>query len=173
VQINVEAKEIHALRTQEFRGRVIGKRAQALRVCALGFVDEVINEIGHGLRAAPAHDVGRNLVGDAEREDRRMARAGEHGPAHRFARRGPLGGRVKEAEMLVPRNVDEDLELVLGGQIEKPLGWDVINADDVGPKLADLSEVRHGLFRRGERLAGGIRRKGTVRHALGVELYFA
>ena len=32
------------------------------------------------------------------------------------------GARVKEAEVLVPGNVDEHLELVLGGQVEKPLG---------------------------------------------------
>ena len=173
VQIDVEAEEVHALRAQKFRGRIIGEGAEALRVRPLGFVDQVINEVGDRPRAAPAHDVRRNLVGDAEGEDRRMTRAGEDGPAHRFARLGPLLRRVQETEVLVPRNVDEHLEFVLGGQVEKPLGRDVIDADEVGPEFADLGKVRRRLFRRGKRLARGIRRKRTVRHALDVELLFA
>ena len=90
VQIDVEAEEIHALRAQELRGRIIGEGAEALRVRPLGLLDQFINEVGDRLRAAPAHDVRRDLVGDAEGEDRRVPRAGEHRPAHRFARLGSL-----------------------------------------------------------------------------------
>ena len=173
VQIDVEADEIHALRAQKLGGRVIREGAEALRVRPLGLLDQVVNEVGDGLGAAPAHDVRRNLIGDAEREDRRMPRAGEHGPAHRFARFGSLGGRVQEAEMLVPGDVNQHLELVLAGQVEKPLGRDVINPDEVGPQLADLRKVARRLLRRGKRLARRIRRERTVRHALDVEFLFA
>ncbi len=173
VQIDVETKEIHALRAQKFGGRKIGEGAQAFRVRPLGCVNEIIDEIGDRLRAAPAHDVRWNLVGDAEGENGRMSRAGEHGSAHRLASFGALGGRVEETEMLVPGNVDEHLQLVLGGQVEKPLGGDVIDADEVRPEFADLGKVAGGLFRRGERLAGGIRREWAIRQALGVEFLFA
>jgi len=75
--------------------------------------------------------------------------------------------------MLVPRNVDQHLELVLGGQVEKPFGRDVVNPDEVGPELLDLGEIARRLLRRGKRLAGRIRRERSVRDALGVELLFA
>ena len=173
VQIDIETEEVHALRAQKLGGRIIREGAEALRVRPLGFLNEVINEIGDRLRAAPAHDVGRNLVGDAEREDRWMPRAGEHGPAHRLMSFGSLAGRVQETEMLVPGNVNEHLQLVLAGQVEKPLGRDVVNPDEVGPQFADLGKVPASLLRRGKRLAGRIRREGAVSHALGIEFLFA
>ena len=48
--------------------------------------------------------------------------------------------------MPVPRNVDEEFEIVRSGEVEKPFGGDVIDADEVCAKFADLGEVSGGLF---------------------------
>ena len=173
VQIDIETEEVHALRAQKLGGRIIRKGAQAIRVRPFGLLDQVINEVGDGLRAAPAQNVRGNLVGDAQREDRRMAGAGERSPAHRFSRFGSLGGESRKQRCLFQGMSMSTLSLCSAGQVEKPLGRDVVNPDEVGPEFADLRKVPGGLLRRSERLAGCIRRKRTIRQALGVEFPFA
>src|SRR2546426_3285529 len=106
-----------------------------------GLMNQVVNEITHGPGATPTHDIGANLIGDAEAEDRGMAGAAVHGPAHRLAGFGPAGGRVEHTEMLVPGDVNEHLETVLGGEVEEPFGGNLIDADEVGLQLSELREV--------------------------------
>ena len=44
MQVNIEADKIHALGTKEFGRRIVGERAKAVRVRALGFLDQFVNE---------------------------------------------------------------------------------------------------------------------------------
>ena len=62
---------------------------------------------------------------------------------------------------------------MLGCKVQKPLGRNVIDTDKVGVQLADLDKVVCGLLGGGERLAGGVWAKRSVRHSLDVELLFA
>ncbi len=90
MQINIEANEIRALGAQEFSGRIISERAEALWVHSFGLVDKIIYEIGNRPGAAPANDVRRNLIGDAVGEHRRMPSASENATAHRIAGCGSI-----------------------------------------------------------------------------------
>ena len=175
VEVNIETDKVHGLRPHKFRRRVICERAQAFRVRTFGFLNEPVNELGDGRRAAPAHDVGRNFVGDAVGEDRRVPRAAVHSPAHCVARRRPVRRRIQETKLLVPRNINQHLQPVLGRQVEKPFLRNVIDPNEVGAQLSDLGEVTGGLLRGGESRPLGSRvwRERPVRHAFDVEFLFA
>jgi len=82
-------------------------------------------------------------------------------------------GRIQEAKMPVPRNVDKDLEILRRCEIEKPFRGDVVNADDVCAEFANLGEVRRGLFGRRKELAGGVGRERTVGNTVDGKLLFA
>src|SRR5437016_1695471 len=75
--------------------------------------------------------------------------------------------------MAVPRNIYQHFEIVFRGEIEKPLGRRMINANEVGLKFPDLRKIAGRLFGRRERLAGGVRRERPIRHAFDVELFLA
>src|SRR5438128_1373920 len=81
--------------------------------------------------------------------------------------------RIRETEMFVPRDVDEHSQIMLGGQIQEPFRRNVIDPDEVGPQVANLSEVLRGLFGRGEWLARRVWSEGSVSHAFNVIFLFA
>ena len=173
MQINVEGNKIGALRPQKFGWRIIGKGAKTFGIHALGLADQVIDEIGDGVGPAPAHDIGWDFIGDAEGKDCRIAAASIDCAPHCVAGGGPMLGRIEKTELFVPGNIDEQLELVLRRQIQEPLGGHVVDADNVGPQLANLGEIGGRLFRRREVLARGIGREWPVSNPLDVEFLFA
>lgn len=75
--------------------------------------------------------------------------------------------------MPVPWNVDENFEILRGGEVEKPFRWNLINADDIRAEFADLGEVSGSLLGRGKQLAGSIGSEWPVSNALGVKFLFA
>ena len=75
--------------------------------------------------------------------------------------------------MPVPRNIDEDFEILPGGQIEKPFGWDLVNPDDVCAELTDLGEVGSCLLGRSKQLSGGVGGKRAVANAFNAKFLFA
>ena len=104
-----------------------------------------------------------------------MPGAGGDGPAHGLAGLGAARRRVQETEVPVPGDVDEHFKLVFVGQVEKPAGGHVIDAEQVGPQGLDLGKVARGLFLGNE--AGLVGRRlgseGTVSQALDVKSLFA
>ena len=78
--------------------------------------------------------------------------------------------RVEKTEVFSPRNVDEDFEPAFSGQIEEPAWRDVIEAEDIGPELANLLQITGGLLRGREHFTLGIRGEGAVGDSLDVEL---
>ncbi len=91
--------------------------------------------------AVPADDVRRDLVADQEGADRRVIPAGlDH------VRDGAPDGvrdllRVEEADVLRPRDPDEDPEVALGGHVEQPAGRGGEEPEAVGPQLGHQGEV--------------------------------
>ena len=75
--------------------------------------------------------------------------------------------------MLVPANIDEQLELMFGGNLKQPLGWHIINPDQITAQFMNLGKVFLGLFRRTEWLASGIGSKGSVAHAFHIIFFSA
>src|SRR5205823_2076902 len=108
---------------------------------------QFINEMGHALRAAPTHNVRWDFIDDIVSEHGGMAATGINGAANRFASGGAVLGRIEESKMLAPGNIDQQMQLVLGGKVEKPFRRRMIDAEQVGAELADLLEIRGGLFR--------------------------
>ena len=82
MQVNVEADEIDVARSQELRGRIAGEGAQTFRVRCFGFFHQLVDKRFDFARAAPAHDIRRDFVGDAESEQGRMPPAGLDSRAH-------------------------------------------------------------------------------------------
>ena len=85
VQIDIETEEIQVLWPQKFRGGIIGEGAKAIGIHPLGFINQILNELGHLSGATPADDVGWDFIRDAESEHRRMASAGINRATHRIA----------------------------------------------------------------------------------------
>src|SRR5262249_41214093 len=144
-------------------------REQSIGIEGFRIQNQVINEIRNRFGPAPADDVGRNLIGDAEGEDRRMLQAAIDGAPDGVAGLGAGLVRIEEANVLAPGNVHENLQIVMCRKVEEPFGWGMINANQVGAELADLGKVLRRLLGRGEGLAGGVGRKGAIRYALDVE----
>ena len=68
------------------KGPILGLALVFFVVCihALGFLDQIINEISHRPSAAPSHNVRRYFVCDAERKYRRMPGAAINGASGDF-----------------------------------------------------------------------------------------
>ena len=75
--------------------------------------------------------------------------------------------------MLVPRNIHQHLQLALLRQIQKPTGWRVVNADEIGSEFDNSGEIHSGLFRRGKRHPARVRREGAVGDAFYIKFLFA
>jgi hypothetical protein len=87
---------------------------------------------------------------------------------------GPGFPVIQKAEMLVPWDIDEELEVDLVSQVEEPFWGRVIDAQEVRTELlADNLEVAAGPFSRGKGESSGIRRERSIGHTLNVELTLA
>ena len=86
---------------------------------------------------------------------------------------GAVIGRIEETKMAVPGNIDEDLEILQGCEIEKPFRRDLVNADEISAELANLGEVGGSSLGRREQLPGGVGGKGAVTNAFDAKFLFA
>lgn len=75
--------------------------------------------------------------------------------------------------MLIPADIDQQLEIILRSQVQEPARWNVIHAQQISPQLADQREIARRLFMRWEWVALDIWGKWPVRHTLEVELLLA
>src|SRR5262245_15424185 len=102
-----------------------------------------------------------------------MAPAGKNCVADCFTCLGPVSGRIEETKMTVPGNVDEDLKVLCGSEIEKPFCRNLVDADDICAQFANFCQVSRGLLGRREQLSGRVRRERAIGDARGVEFLFA
>src|SRR5439155_1755129 len=117
--------------------------------------------------AVVADDVGRNFVGDAEGEGGGMIGDEAGGLGDSAASVAHRGGVFEKAAVFVPGNVDEEVQIVLGGGVEQPARRSVIEAKRIGAQILDLREVSAGLRRRRKIMPVGICRKWAVSQAFG------
>src|SRR5579862_9352404 len=150
MKVNVETEEIQRLRLQKLRWWIIRESAQAFRVDLLGDLDQVVDEVSHRARPAPANNVGRDLVDKTEGKNSRMPRAVQNRLAHRLASFLASSLRVQKAKMLVPGDIDHQPEVMRLRQVQQPDRRNVIDADNVRPQSADLYKIFGGLLRRGK-----------------------
>ena len=147
MQKDIERDEIDALWPQELRRWIIYKRAEAVGINALRFLNQIVDEIRDRRRARPAYDIRRDFVRDAKGKNRGVPGAGISGPAHRIAGGRSMLGRIQEAKLFVPRDINENFEIMLGGEIEEPLAGHMINTNQVRLELADFLKISLRLFR--------------------------
>ena len=109
VQIDVEHHKIDPVGAEVFRRGKVSKSDEAMRICTFGHADEFIEETARPCRALPAHDIGWNLIRDAEREHGRMFTTLPDCIANR--RSGFLLSLlgVQETTGLPPGNIDQEL----------------------------------------------------------------
>src|SRR4029453_5567349 len=111
----------------------------------------------------PAHDRRRDFITDEVGEDAGMPVT----EAHRTRDGGTDVARrlavVEEANMLLPGNADQHLNIPLQCEIEQALWRHVVRADGVDARLSHQRQVLVDLRRAGERATHGIRVKGTIR----------
>ena len=69
-----------------------------------------------------------------------------------LARFSASGGVIEKNEMLVPRNINQQEQIALGGEIEKPAWRDVVDAEQVRAEFLDEREIGSGLFEGSEGL---------------------
>jgi hypothetical protein len=112
----------------------------------LSFLDQLINELADPVPSTPANNIGRNLVGDAEGEDGRVARTGQHCPSHCLAGFPSQPRGIQNAKVFVPGNINEDFEMMLGGKIEKPSLRHVVDPQSIGTQQRDLRKILFGLL---------------------------
>jgi hypothetical protein len=99
-----------------------------------------------------------------------MMRARQHRVADRLASLSAAVCVIEKNKVLVPRNVYEQEQVVLGGEIKKPPGRDVIDAEKICAKLLDERKVGDCLFKGGKRLSIFARSKWTIRDTFEIEL---
>src|SRR5262249_21227875 len=78
-----------------------------------------------------------------------------------------------ETQVLVPGNIDKDLQSVLSGQVKEPGWWNVVHTDQVGLKGAYLGEVFGRLLAGSETRTGGVGREGAIGKTLDVKFLCA
>src|SRR5205807_2147296 len=76
----------------------------------------------------------------------------------------------QEAKVFGPRNIYEQFQAVLGGQIKKPGRRNIIESQQVGAHVSDLRKIARSLFKGSERASFRIGRERTVGDALEEEL---
>src|SRR5262249_35511158 len=113
MQKDVKTNKIDALRLQKLRRRIISKGAKAIAVHALGFPDQIINELRHSGSTAPSHDVGRDFVCNVEGENSRMTSTAIDGSTDGFSGGGSVLRRIQKANLFIPGNINQDLQFVL------------------------------------------------------------
>ena len=173
VQVDVETDEIDVLRMQELGGRIVGERAKAFRVCPLCLQDQFIDKIAHRGHTAPAHDVRRDLVDNAESKNRRMLRAIRYRLADRRARLLPALFGIQKAQVLIPGNVNKQLQALLLREVEQPPGRNVIHAKDIGSQSSDQGKIFECPLGRSKEGTCRIRLEGPIGHAFDVKFFFA
>src|SRR4051812_14387118 len=99
-----------------------------------------------------------------------MISAALGGGSHRIVRHLGELRIVDERKILGPGDVEEDLQAVLLGEIEKPFRRRVIDANAVAAEVNDLLKIALGLSGRRKRIAVGVRLERAVGNALHIEL---
>ena len=169
VEIDVEADEIDGGGLEEFGGREIGERDEPMRVHFLDDASQFVEETLDALGPIPAGDVRGDFVGQRE---------GKHGGvtgngAGRLA--GDMAGKlhaflvIQETGVLRPVVIHQHFQLVLVGEVQKPSGRRMIDAQAVGVELFQEGEVAFHLLPGWECVAGWIGFKRAVGDAFGVE----
>jgi hypothetical protein len=72
---------------------------------------------------------------------------------------------VEEADMLLPGDADQHLDIPLQSQVEQPLRRNVVGPDRVNARLSHQCQVLIHLLSAGKGAAHRIRLKGTIRDA--------
>ena len=80
----------------------------------------------------------------------------------------PVG--LQKADMCGPRHIYEQSETLLSRQIQKPFGWHIIDAQQIGPQFADLLEVADNLSRGAKGFALCVRSERPIRDAFDAKL---
>ncbi len=160
VDVDVEAMEINLSGLEIFSSRVVGESAKKLRIKAFYLMNQLVDEFAQRPGSGPADEVRRKLVGDAQRENRGVARAN---PGRGMdAPQGILAGFpvFKEIEMLVPGDIDQQKEAGFLCFIQNPLRWRMIDPDDIGIERTQVPEILFHLLGRGEKntLGPGLKR---------------
>ena len=86
------------------------------------------------------------------------------GAAHRI---------VEEDEVFIPRDVNQDEQIVLRGEIEKPARRDVIDAEKICAEFLDEREIGSGLFEGSEGLSVFSGSKWAIGDALEIKFLSA
>src|SRR5439155_22096131 len=115
----------------------------------------------------------RNFVHYAVSEDRWMALAGLDRCPDRGARLRLGFLRFEKAKVFLPGNIHQQLELVVGCEVQKPARWHVINAEEISAKLAEVQKIPDRLLARGEHFLLLVRGKRTIGQTPGVKLFSA
>lgn len=103
-------------------------------------VDEVFEDFAHGYRSHETNEVGSDFIGDDEGSESRMLTV-----AREEEREVSFGiadgvGMFGEEGIPVPRNGEEDLELVFGSEVENFAGGCFVDADGVETCGLDTGE---------------------------------
>jgi hypothetical protein len=170
MEVNVEAIEIDGVGLEVFSGRVIAESAKAFGLFRFDECDEFVDELGDRLSAAPAYDVGRDFIDDAEGEYARV----------RGAVAGGLGDGIpslltgleviKEAEMFVPGHIHHNAKAMFEREVEEPHWRHVINTEKVGSEIGQELEIEDGPLQGGEKLALRIGGEWTVGDSFEIKL---
>ncbi len=162
VQVDVEREEIGEVGLEIFGGRIVGVADQRGGLHLLDQADQLTQEPGDARSAVPADDVRRDLVADQERADGRVIAAGlDHVRDGAADRIGDLL-RVEKADVLRPRDSDEDPEVSLCGQVEEPAGRRGEEPEAVGPQLGHQGEVPRDDLRGGISITIRVRSERAV-----------
>ena len=118
----------------------------------------------------PPHERRWNLVAERVRQNRRVPGHGAHLGAHEpaYVRRAVLIG--EKADVLVGREIDDDAQPVLRGEIEQRVRRRVVHADRVDPVRRHRGEVAFDQLKIVVLVAVLVGSKRPVRHAADVEL---
>ena len=172
VQVDVEGQEVDVLRQQILGRRIARVGVEGAGILAAGDVDQMLDEFRHTLRAQPAYHRRGDLVAEQVAEDRVMPPVLAHGVDDGLLHRGANLRIVEELHMLHPGDAEEDADAVLQAEIEEPAGRGRVDADQIGPCLADGCQILGDLLLRSELVSLGVGREGGIGHPLDKKFLF-
>ena len=141
MQEYIETHEIRVARMKKLRGWKRRVGVKRFRGNPAADLDQPLEPCGNPSSPAPPHNVRRDLVRHAKRENRPMPAASHDRLAHRLLGLPAHVAVVQKTALFRPWNVHEQAESLFLGQIQQPQWRHIVNPQAIRPQLPDHLEV--------------------------------
>ena len=145
MEVNVEAKKIDILREKKFGWRIGGIGEKRARIQIATDRNQMLNEFRNAAHAEPPDHLWCDFVADQISENGRMTGVHFHRVGNRARNFISGAAFAQKFNVFCPRQGNQHTNSGLGTGVKKPARGAVINANNVEPGYANLSQILRGL----------------------------